>query len=39
VASEPEGTAEALRVLVDKAESLVGVLAAAEQPVAMRSVA
>jgi len=38
VASEPEGVAEVLRVLVDKAASFVGVLAAAEQPTAMRRV-
>jgi hypothetical protein len=39
VANELEGTAESLRVLVDKAASLVGVLAAAEQPSAMRRTA
>jgi hypothetical protein len=39
VANEAEGSAESLRVLVDKAASLVGVLAAAEQPAAMQRVA
>lgn len=34
VADERDDTAEVLRVLVDKAASLVGVLAAAEQPAA-----
>ncbi len=32
VAGDPADTAEVLRVLVDKVASLVGVLAAAEQP-------
>ena len=39
VANELEGSAEVLRVLINKAASLVGVLAAAEQPVAKRRVA
>ena len=39
VANEPEGSAEILRVLIDKAASLVGVLAAAEQPGAIQRVA
>ena len=39
VANELEGSAEVLRVLIDKAASLVGVLAAAEQPTAMRRMA
>ena len=39
VANEAEGSAEVLRVLIDKAASLVGVLAAAEQPTAMQRVA
>ena len=41
VANEPEGEgiAEVLRVLIDKAASLVGVLAAAEQPATMQRVA
>ena len=39
VADEAEGAAEVLRVLIDKAASLIGVIAACEQPVAMRSVA
>jgi hypothetical protein len=34
VAAESSGTAEVLRVLIDKAASFVGVLAAAEQPAA-----
>ena len=38
VANE-EGSAEVLRVLIDKAAILVGVLAAAEQPAAMQRVA
>lgn len=39
VANEPEGSVEVVRVLVDKAASLVGVLAACEQPAAMHRVA
>ena len=39
VANEAEGTSEVLRVLVDKAASLVGVLAAAERPTDMQRVA
>ena len=39
VANEPEGSAEVVRVLIDKAASLVGVLAACEQPAAMQRVA
>ena len=39
VANEREDTAEILRVLIDKVASLVGVLAAAEQPTAMQRVA
>jgi hypothetical protein len=39
VADEPEGNAEIMRVLVDKAASLVGVLAACEQPVAVQRAA
>lgn len=39
VAGEPAGTAEVLRVLVDKVASLVGVLAAAEQPAATQRAA
>jgi len=38
VANEPEGSTEILRVLIDKAASLVGVIAA-EQPAAMQRVA
>jgi hypothetical protein len=34
VANEPESSAEVLRVLIDKAAGLVGVLAAVEQPAA-----
>jgi hypothetical protein len=39
VANEPEGCAEVVRVLIDKAASLVGVLAACEQPATMQRVA
>ena len=39
VADEAEGTAEALRVLIDKAASLIGVIAACEQSAAMQRVA
>lgn len=39
VANELEQSVEVLRVLIDKAASLVGVLAAAEQPTPMRQVA
>jgi hypothetical protein len=39
VANELDGGAEVLRVLIDKAASLVGVLAAAEQPTVMRRMA
>ena len=39
VANELEESVEVLRVLIDKAASLVGVLAAAEQPAPMRKVA
>ncbi|MES2099459.1 MAG: hypothetical protein V4569_06535 [Pseudomonadota bacterium] len=39
VADEPEDSAEVVRVLIDKAASLVGVLAACEQPAAMQRVA
>jgi hypothetical protein len=39
VANEPEASAEVVRVLIDKAASLVGVLAACEQPAAMQRVA
>jgi hypothetical protein len=39
VANDAAGTAEVLRVLIDKAASLVGVIAAAEQPGAMQRVA
>jgi hypothetical protein len=39
VASEAEGSVEILRVLIDKAASLVGVFAAAEQPTAMQRAA
>jgi hypothetical protein len=39
VADESGDTAEVLRVLVDKAGSMVGVLAAAEQPAATRRAA
>jgi predicted alpha/beta-hydrolase family hydrolase len=39
VPGEPEGSAEIVRVLVDKAASLVGVLAAGEQPAAIQRVA
>jgi hypothetical protein len=39
VANEAEGTFELLRVLVDKAASMVGVLAVAERPTDMRRVA
>jgi len=39
VANELDGGAEIVRVLIDKAASLVGVLAAAEQPTAMRRMA
>ncbi len=39
VADDAESTAEVVRVLVDKAASFVGVIAAAEQPGAMQRVA
>ena len=39
VTNELEDTAEILRVLIDKAASLVGVLATAEQPTATQRVA
>jgi len=39
VANELEGSAEGMRVLVDKAASLVGVLAACERPTAMQRAA
>lgn len=39
VANELAGTAEVLRVLIDKAASFVGVLAAAEQPASLQRVA
>ena len=39
VANELADTAEVLRILVDKVASLVGVLAAAEQPAARQRVA
>jgi hypothetical protein len=39
VANEAEDSVEILRVLIDKAASLVGVFAAAEQPIAMQTVA
>ena len=39
VASEPEDNVEVLRVLVAKAASFVGVLAAAEQPAAVQRAA
>ena len=39
VADDGEGSAEVLRVLIAKAASFVGVLAAAEQPTAMRRAA
>ena len=39
VADEPGDIAEVLRVLVDKVASFVGVLAAAEQPAAIRRAA
>ena len=39
IANEPDGSADVLRVLIDKAASLVGVLAAAQQPAAMQRVA
>ena len=39
VANEAAGSSDVLRVLVDKAASLVGVLAAAEQPAAIQRVA
>ena len=39
VANESEDTAEVLRVLIDKAASFVGVLAAAERPTAMHRAA
>jgi len=39
VANEPDGSAEVVRVLIDKAASLVGVLAACEQPAAVHRVA
>ena len=39
VANEPDDSAEVVRVLIDKAASLVGVLAACEQPTAMHRAA
>ena len=39
VANDAAGAAEVLRVLIDKAASLVGVIAAAEQPGAMQRAA
>ena len=39
VADEGEDSVEVLRVLIDKAASFVGVLAAAEQPTAVRRAA
>lgn len=39
VANELAGTAEVLRVLIDKAASFVGVLAAAEQPACLQRAA
>jgi hypothetical protein len=36
VADEAEGSAEVLRVLIDKAASLIGVIAACEQPAAVQ---
>jgi hypothetical protein len=39
VANEPEDRAEVVRVLIDQAASLVGVLAACEQPTAMNRAA
>jgi len=39
IANEPDGSADVLRVLIDKAASLVGVLAAAQQPAAMQQAA
>ena len=39
VANDAEESVEILRVLIDKAASLVGVFAAAEQPIAMQTAA
>ena len=39
VANEPETRAEVVRVLIDKAASLVGVLAACEQPAVVQTIA
>jgi hypothetical protein len=39
VADDSEGSTEVVRVLIDKAASFVGVLAAGEQPAALQSVA